>query len=355
MSGAFYKLGVAAVANEMEGVTSVSFDVPGALASTFGWRAGQHVTVRFDLKGAEQRRCFTISSSPHVGAPLRITVKQTKDGLVSRHINEQIKAGDEIDVLPPSGSFCLDPKEKARRTCYFFGAGSGVTPLFSMINSLLLAEPHSVAHLLLGNADENQIIFREALNALKTQFAGRLTVSHLLSNQSFWSGFKPWLSGRVDAATVEAFIAEHPPYAQDAQYYICGPGSMNQDVKAALMGIDVPPDRIHSESYGGEGAVVDDGVAGVAATARVKLAGQTREVRIAKGQTVLQALRDAGLDPPYSCQAGVCATCRAKLYKGRVHMRSRLALDDGEIEAGEILTCQSIPLTEELEVRFPRR
>ncbi len=355
MRSSFYRLKVAEVRAETERAKSVIFDVPPELSAAFAWRPGQHITVRFHLDGAEQRRCFSISSSSHAGSPLRITVKQKKDGLVSKHIHEAVEAGDEIYVLPPSGSFCLDPAEEEHRTCYFFAAGSGITPLFSMIGSLLIAEPHSAAHLLYGNADESGIIFREQLKELSKAHEGRLSVCHALSAQSFWSSFKPWRSGRIDTASVGAFIAEHAPYAQDTQYYICGPGTMNADVRNALMDIDVPAKRIHMESYGGAEAPPADGVAGTASTAIIRLAGESHEIAVAAGQTLLQAMRDAGLDPPYSCQAGVCATCRAKLFRGRVHMRSRLALDDDEIEAGDVLTCQSVPLTGEVEVRFPRR
>ncbi|MEM7428210.1 MAG: 2Fe-2S iron-sulfur cluster-binding protein [Pseudomonadota bacterium] len=355
MSGQFHKLKVSTVRDETKHVRTVCFDVPPNLKDTFAWRPGQHLTVRFMLGGKEERRCFSISSSPFDGSPLRITVKQTKNGVVSKHVNTGLKVGDEVDVLVPSGGFCFDPQERARRTCYFIAAGSGITPLYSMMKSLLVAESYSVAHLLYGNADESSIIFQGELDELSSAYEDRLNLCHILSSQSFWSSFSPWRSGRIDAESIKAFIAEHPPYAQDAQYYICGPGTMNQDVRAALMAIDVPADRIHSESFGGDSAPVGDEVSGVTAQAQITLGGDTRDIPVAQGQTLLQAMRDAGMDPPYSCQAGVCATCKAKLRKGRVHMRSRLALDDGEIEAGDILTCQSVPLTEDLEVRFPRQ
>ncbi len=146
------------------------------------------------------------------------------------------------------------------------------------------------------------------------------------------------------------FIELNPPYAQDARYYVCGPGGMNADVRRALMGIDVPSSRIHSESFGA--VAVDDSVEGVGARVRVELEGENRVVDVPRGTTILQALLSAGHHPPYSCQAGVCDTCRARLTKGTVHMRSRAALDDDEIAQGAILACQAIPTTDEITLRF---
>lgn len=330
---------------------SVLFAVPDALAETFRWRAGQHITLRFELGGEEVRRSYTISSSPSSGEPLRITVKRVKDGLVSNHINDAVQAGDQIDVMPPFGGFCLEPEKKERRTHYFFGAGSGITPLFSMIHTVLLAEPHSFAYLLYGNANEKSIIFQQKLADLLSEYPDRLIVRHILSTQSWWSSSSPWRSGRVDAEAIRAFIQENPPLAHDAQYYICGPGGMNGAVKAALRGIDVPPSRIHSENFGGE-VETDDSFEGIAANATIALNGESHEVAMDEKQTVLKALLAANLKPPYSCQSGVCGACRAQLIGGEVHMRARMALEDSEIEKGAILTCQSVAKTETLNLAF---
>ncbi len=352
MSHNFHPLTVLETQDEIGGMAkSVMFDVPDSLKSTFAWRAGQHLSFRFNLNGKEERRSYSISSSPVSGDPLRITVKRVKDGLVSNHINDTIKKGDVINVMPPFGTFCLDTEPNQRRTHYFFGAGSGITPLYSMLHSVMCNEPHSVAYLAYGNKNADSILFHEAFDKLTKTYGARFGVKHVLSSPSMWSGFDYWRKGIVDKEAIEALISENPPYAQDAQYYVCGPGKMNKAIKAALMSLDVPVNRIHMESYS-RATEIDDTIRGIEATANVTLHGATQQIQIAENQTVLEAARDAGINPSFSCQSGVCGACRAKLNDGTVHMRARMALEDIDIEKGNILTCQSVPTSKNLSVTY---
>ena len=351
MNDGFQRLRVIETRPETAEATSVTFDVPAALRELFSWRAGQHLTLRFLLDGAEVRRSYSISDAPEGGRPLRITVKRVRGGLVSNHIVGALRAGDEVDVMPPFGGFRLAPRAQARRTCYFFGAGSGITPLYAMIGSLLAGEPHSVARLVYGNSNADSIIFRDELARLERESAGRLTVRHVLSSPSWLSSFRYWRRGRIDAECVAAFIEAHPPYAQDTQYYVCGPGGMNPAVRSALVGLDVPPDRIHLEHYGAV-EPPDDSVAGVAAEASVGLRGETLTVPVSAGQTVLDAVRAAGVRPPYSCESGVCGACRARLRDGDVHLRASMALQEAELAAGVILTCQALPTSPRLTLEY---
>lgn len=352
MSRDFQPLTVLDTREEIGGMAkTVMFDVPDALRETFQWRAGQHLSFRFMVNGEEQRRSYSISSSPFTGNPLRITVKRVKDGRVSNFINDTVKKGDVIEVMPANGSFCLDPSDTARRTHYFFGAGSGITPLYSMLASVMAAEPNSFAHLAYGKNNEKSILLEDEINQVWEANPDRMTVHHVFSKPGWWSSADYWRSGMIDKAAIEALISENPPYAQDAQYYVCGPGGMNKAVKQALMSLDVPASRIHMESYGAA-ADLDTSVEGIAATAQVKLKGATQSVNIDKGQTVLEAVKAAGLKPPFSCQSGVCGSCRAKITDGEVHMRSRAALEDKDIDGGAILTCQSLPTTETLTLSY---
>ncbi|WP_171233888.1 2Fe-2S iron-sulfur cluster-binding protein [Ruegeria sp. HKCCA4812] len=348
----FFPLRVCGTRVEPDGVAkTVMFDVPDHLMDIFAWRPGQHVSVRFNIDGEEHRRSYSISSSPYSGDPLRITIKRVKGGRVSNFINDTVQEGQTIDVMPPFGSFCLDPDETARRTHYFFGAGSGITPLFAMLNSALTAEPHSVAHLVYGNTNAKSILLQHELSVLQQAHPECFTINHVFSKPGWWSSAEYWRQGTIDKAAIEALIAEYPPYAQDARYYICGPGDMNQAVKSALMSIDVPQNRIQMESYGAA-PDLDTGIEGVDATVELTLEGTRHLISVSRGQTVLHAAQSAGLKPPYSCQSGVCGACRAKLTNGTVHMRARMALDDKDIKAGEILTCQSIPTAEKLAISF---
>ena len=348
----FYKLKVQDTHNLIGGLAkSVEFEVPMDLKQTFTWKAGQHLTLRFNIDGKQVRRSYSISSSPCSGDPLTITVKRVKNGLVSNHVNDNIQINDEIEVMPPFGGFYLEPNQRHRRTHYFFAAGSGITPLFSMIHSILCAEPQSAAYLVYGNKNDQSILFREKLEQLNDQHQQRLTVLHVLSDLSIWSSFKPWRSGKLNKDTIMALIDNFPPYAQDVQYYICGPGDMNQTVKSVLMNLDAPAERIHHESYGGN-IDIDESVKGKAAQAQIHLDGKTQTIQISENQTLLEAARNAQMTPPFSCQSGVCGACRARLTMGSVHMRTTMALEDSEIKKGVILTCQSVATSDNLQLSY---
>ena len=346
----FHRLAVAAVEEEIPGVAhTVVFDVPEALRNTFGWQAGQHVTLRFRIGDKDVRRSYSISSAPNADDPLRITVKRVEGGLVSNYVNDSIAPGSWVDVMAPFGGFVLQPEPRGRRTCYLIGAGSGITPLYAMLRTILVAEPWSVVHLLYGNRDTDSILFFGELSRLEEDHPNRLTIRHMLSRPRW--GSPCWRKGRIDAAAIEAWIAENPPYAQDAQYFVCGPGRMNRTVVSALTDMDVPTSRIHMESFGGS-TDVDDTVAGVAAAAEISLGGRRAEVPVAAGQTLLAAARAAGMEPPFSCEAGVCGACRANLVEGTIHMRSKAALTEADLANGSVLTCQAVATSPRVRIRY---
>lgn len=351
MKGEFHRLRVLDTRAETEDATSVFFHVPPQLAETFGWRPGQHFTLRFHLEGLAARRPYSISESPFGGGPLRVTVKRIRGGLVSNHINRNVVPGDVIDVMPPFGGFCLDPDARRRRTIYLFAAGSGITPLYSMLRSVLVAEPHSAVHLLYGNTDAGAVIFGKALARLVEDWTGRLTVRHMLSSPTRMSSFRYWRQGRINAERVAEFIDAHPPYAQDTGYYVCGPGDMNAVVREALLGLDVPDERIHAENFRPV-TPPDDSVPGMRAAVTVRLGGEVRSAPAAAGQTILAAVRASGGMAPYSCESGVCGACRARLLEGSVHLRARMALTDAEVARGVILTCQALPTTPRVTVEY---
>lgn len=352
----FYPLTVVKTTERIGGLAkTVEFNVPDELAATFAWQAGQHITVKFDIDGEngkqEVRRSYTISASPDTDENLQITVKRVKGGLVSNYINDTLVEGTVVEVMPPFGHFTLEPQENMQRTHYFIGAGSGITPLYAMINTVLAAEPHSVCHLLFANKDDTSIIFKDEFTTLNSNHKS-LSVSHVLSKTRWTSSFNYWKDGKLDAALLETFMSEHPPYAQDVQYYICGPGSMNADMKRALMSLDVPADRIHFESFGGDAAEVDDSITGVPATLSVNIKGSQHEVAVAADQTLLDAMRSAGVDAPFSCQSGVCGACKAHISNGEVAMKARMALEDDDIAKGDILTCQALCQTEQVTIQI---
>jgi len=348
MTSTYAPLTVSSVRAEIGGqAKTVEFE-----ATSVAWAAGQHLPIRFEIGGEEVRRCYSISSSPSSGDRLRITVKRVEGGLVSNYINDSVDVGSSIEAMPPAGRFTLKPEQSGHRTHYFFAAGSGITPIFAMLHTVLVAEPYSAVHLVYGNANAKSIIFRERIDQLLAAHPDRMKVAHVLSKPGMLSSFGYWRRGLIDAECVEAAIKENPPYAQDAQYYICGPGTMNTVVRQALRSIDVPDGRTHSESYGGEPQSVDVSL-GVPARAVISLGGKTIDADVSAGETVLAAARRAGCAPPFSCESGVCGTCIAKLSRGNVHMHARMALSDDEIAADQILTCQAVPTTNTIAVEYP--
>ncbi|MGB0891124.1 MAG: 2Fe-2S iron-sulfur cluster-binding protein [Flavobacteriaceae bacterium] len=353
-----YTLKVLEVNKETKDAISVSFDVPYELYDTFKYKPGQYLTLQFNLNGQQVRRSYSLCSSPALEEPLRIGVKRVKDGLVSNHINNNLKVGDIVEVLPPDGRFFADVKKENYKTYYLFAAGSGITPILSILKTVLLTEKRSYVHMIYGNSNQETVMFKNELDELQEKFPNRLILVHTLSRpKSSWSDLlkssssKEFRKGRVDTACVEWFINKYPPYAQNAEYYVCGPGTMIDNTVKALENIDVPFERIFIESFGG-GEANNTTKAFENASLTAKLNGETIQTKILKGKTLLRALLDIGKEPPYSCEGGVCSTCLCKVKKGKVHMKNNLALTDNEVEQGYVLSCQSIPLTEKVEIVY---
>lgn len=354
----FYQLKVLEIKKETEDSVSVSFNLPYELYEIFNYKPGQYLTLRFNLNGEDVRRSYSLCSSPVLEEPIRIGVKQVKDGLVSNHINNTIKVGDLVDVMPPDGRFFAEVKENNYKTYYLFSAGSGITPILSILRTVLLTEERSYVYMIYGNRNQDSIMFNKELNILQQEYQDRFVLVQTLSRpKSNWSDLwksskeQSYKKGRVDTEAVKWFVNEYPPYAQNAEYYICGPGTMIKNTKEALKNIDVPDERIFIESFGGSNSE-DTTEAFENAKLIAHLNNESIEVSIPNGKTILRTLIDAGKEPPYSCEGGVCSTCMCTLKSGKVHMKNNLALTDKEVEKGYILSCQSIPLTERVEIEY---
>ena len=368
MSNEFHTLTVKEVVRETPDAVTVKFEVPEALKETYSYTQGQYLTLKFDVNGEEVRRPYSLCSSPFEGE-LAVTVKKVENGLVSSYINETVKAGDPIEVMPPEGRFFtkLDPEQ--RKTYYLFGAGSGITPLISILKTILEEEPLSSVFLLFGNRDEGSIIFYRQLEELSVRFADQLIVEHVLSQPRrekarglagiFSKGVVNWEGrvGRIDEAMVTRFLQEHPSRSPAAEYFICGPGSMIENTKNALLKLGIAQKNIHAE-YFISGlprmkAPLNDGAKAKAETSvKVVLDGQEISIGVPEDKSILDALLDEGYDPPYSCTAGACSTCMAKILEGSVTMELCYALDDEEVAEGYILTCQSHPSSSRLEITY---
>lgn len=362
----FYPLTVASLTPETDQAVTVAFKVEDAQAETFQYQAGQYLTLKFVVNGKEERRAYSMCSAPH-DKEIAVTVKRVKGGIVSNHIADLIKAGDTIEVMPPQGRFLVKPQHTARKDYYLFGAGSGITPLMSILRTILEEEPKSSVYLLYGNRDEDSIIFESQLAELSSKYEGQLLVTHTLSRPKKYKkgglrgllsgGKSKWMGkkGRVDIPAVQEFMAANPGKVEEKQYYICGPGKMIDNTEQALLGLGMDKGDIHSERFVSANDVKKKTSAtGTIDAAKVvaKLSGKTIEVELKPGQTILDGLLENGASPPYSCLAGACSTCMAKVSKGGVKMEVCFAIDDDEIAQGYVLACQSQPTTPEVHIDF---
>lgn len=367
MSKNFHALKVKNITEETTDTVTVSFDIPDNLEKDFKYKQGQYLTLRFDINGEDVRRAYSMSSSP-VDGDIAVTIKRVNRGKVSNFIHDKVKTGDTIDVMQPDGRFFTELNEDACKTYYLFGAGSGITPLMSILKTILEFEPKSTVNLLYGNRNENSIIFKNTLDNLEKKYAGQLKCEHILSQPIkekkgglkglFSKGKVNWTGkvGRINANVVGEFLEENPDRNKGAEYFICGPGTMIDAVKDFLNAKGVDKKNIHFEAFvnAAEAAAAKanskGGVNGAKMT--VQLDGNEIVIDVPKGKNLLDTLLDAGYDAPYSCTAGACATCMAKVTKGKAKMDQCFALDDDEIENGYVLTCQAHPDTAEIEMTF---
>lgn len=355
MPNQFHQLQVLAISNPIQAATTITFKVPPSLISSFKYHPGQHLVIKFIVNGTEARRSYSLNSNPFIDEALEITVKRVKGGLVSNYIGDHLKIGDELEVMIPQGRFYANIQEDAYKTYFLFAAGSGITPIISILKSVLIASPNSCVNLLYGNANQDTIIFKEELDELLNQFPERLQIVHTLSEPNLWSSWKQWdgEKGRINGDAIERFITAHPPIAQSTEYYICGPGAMNITAKNTLIGLQIPEELIHIEQFGGSSEAVSKEIAAVDnAQLKASLNNQNYQLSIPKGKTILEVLKEANANPPYSCQSGVCGTCRAKVISGKAEMKSCMALEDKEIIEGVVLTCQAIPTTSSIAIEF---
>jgi ring-1,2-phenylacetyl-CoA epoxidase subunit PaaE len=355
VSAHFYPLRVAEIVPETAEANSIRFDVPPELRERFAFKAGQHLTLKAEIGGDEVRRNYSLCTAPDEQDWL-VTVKRIAGGIFSNWVGDRLKPGDTLDVMPPHGSFTTQFDPQAKRHLVAFAGGSGITPIMSLIRTTLREEPHSRFTLFYGNRDSSSVIFLDALADLKDRHMDRLELFHFLAEEE---GDLPLFNGMLDRERCDEAI-DHLVRDSDAvdDWFICGPGPMMDAAESALLDRGVDRDRIHIERFTAdrpsaalvkEIAELQSRVAGV--TMAVTLDGRTRRVPFTE-ENILDSARVAGLPAPFACKAGVCATCRAKLTSGKVEMASRYGLTDEEIEAGYILTCQSVPATDDVAVNY---
>jgi ferredoxin-NADP reductase len=331
---AYHSLRVAKVIDETADTRSFVLDVPESLVSTFTYRAGQFCTFRATIAGDEVVRCYSMSSAPDVGDPLTVTVKRVPAGVMSNWMNDELAAGDAIDVLAPEGLFVLQARDTP---IVAFAGGSGITPVLSVIKAALTTTTRSIL-LVYANRDTDSVIFASELAQLAAASAGQLVVHQHLDAEA----------GFLDALACAELVGDRA----DADFYVCGPGPYMDVVEAGLATLDVPKDRLFIERFVVPGESTADLAASTTETLVLKLNRKTVEIAYNGTDTVLEAARRGGLRPPFSCEAGSCATCMAHLDEGDVRMRVNNALTPEEVDDGWVLTCQSLPTSTKVVVNF---
>ncbi len=356
----FYPLTVKEVRSETADCVSVLLAVPADLTDNFRFTPGQYLTFRKTLNNTEIRRSYSICSGINDGE-LRVAIKKVDQGKFSTYANTDLKAGDVLDTMPPMGNFTWKKTNGERKEYVAFAAGSGITPILSIMKTVLEEEPNSTFTLIYGNKSKNSIIFREAIEALKNKYMLRLRIYYVLSREYMEI---PLFSGRINAAKCADFCKSLVDIQSIDAAYLCGPEDMILSVRQQLTELGMPAANVHMELFSSPDQhkpanVNKDANAkdeGPKSKVSITLDGNTFEVSLGfTGETILDAALKAGADLPYACKGGVCCTCRALVTEGEAEMDVNYALDEHEVQKGYILTCQAHPRTERVMVDFDAR
>lgn len=360
MSTKFYPLKVKEVRQETFDTVSVLLDVPDELKETFEFIQGQYLTFKIDHQGVEIRRSYSLCSSP-LDQEWRVAIKKVSGGRFSTYANDHLNAGDVLDVMPPMGRFYTPLKANQHKNYVFFAAGSGITPVYSIIKTVLQVEPGSSVTLFYGNKNSTSIIFKDSLEALKNLFIGRLAIHYFLSRERMDAEL---FQGRIDSDKCYALLNCFPEIKEGDEFFLCGPLEMIESVKTVLIEAGVDKYKIHFELFTSPAqqsdivqkrhvAVTANDATTPKSKVTVKVDGISFDFDLAyEGSNILDAAMLKGADLPYSCKGGVCSTCRARLVEGVVDMDVNYALEEDEVEDGFILTCQSRPRSERIIIDF---
>ncbi|MEJ2004042.1 MAG: ferredoxin--NADP reductase [Cyclobacteriaceae bacterium] len=353
-SGKYRSLRVKDIIRETKDAITIVFDH----ADNIKYKSGQFLTLILNIEGKEVRRAYSLCSSPFVDANLAVTVKRVDQGLVSNWLNENLKVGDSIKVMDPMGSFTTEYDPDSKRHLIMFAGGSGITPLMSIIKSILLKEPESIISLIYCNRDIDSIIFKDELDKWQTDHEGRLRVIHILDDAPMnWQGH----SGLLTHDMLVKIFERLPDWGSEhTTYLMCGPEGMMKNVQLILEEQQIPSSNIFKESFvaGTIDKEIKDTAAPVDESAiteqevTVIYDGEEHKFTVSPDSTILETALDLGIDLPYSCQSGLCTACRGKCLSGKVKLDEEEGLSDAEREEGYVLTCVGHPLTDDVVIEI---
>ena len=345
----FYKLQIKELKHETANSISVAFNIPTELKSAYQFTAGQYVNLKLTLDGEEIRRAYSICSSPNSG-DLCIAIKSVTEGLFSKFANENLKVGDILEVGQPEGKFTFEPSFSNLKNYAGFVAGSGITPVMSILKSVLESEPKSTFVLVYGNRTPEETIFHNELHALQLKYVGRFFV-HYVYSQAKVDGE---LFGRIEKSAVNFVLNSKHKEKEFDKFYLCGPEQMINLVSNVLKEHNVADKNIKFELF--SASVTDDNPNAETHSGHTKITilvdDEETTFEMSQKQTVLEAALKQGIDAPYSCQGGICCSCLARITSGTAEMKKKSILSDSEIAEGMILTCQAHPTSAEIYVDY---
>lgn len=344
----FHPLKIKNIIRETAQAVSLEFEIPEDLKETFSFRAGQYITIKYQIEGKEVRRAYSLCTPPGEDT-FRVTVKEVKDGTFSVIANNKLKAGDTLEVHPPEGKFIFEPQQDAKPHTYAaFAAGSGITPVLSILKTVLKSEKHSRFVLVYGNKTPDETIFFKELLRLQMEHPDRLFIEFVYSKTKEEESHY----GRIDESTVNYVIRNRFKETSFSRFYLCGPEAMINHVTEVLLKNDIPKEKVLFELFNTdvEGEVKSD----LDGSTELTIVVDDEEITLnmPKNKTVLQMALDNDIDVPYSCQGGICSSCVARIVEGKAEMEKNSILVDSEIEEGLILTCQAHPTSPTLKVDY---
>lgn len=344
----FYKLSIKEIIKETADAVSILFNVPEELQSHYTFVAGQYVNLKVTLDGQEIRRAYSICSAPKSGE-LRIAVKSVKNGFFSKFANEKLAVGNVIEVGTPEGKFTFEPKTDRQKNYAAFVAGSGITPVFSILKSVLEEEPNSTFVLVYGNKSEKDTIFHNQLHDLQLQYVGRLFVQYVYSQSTADNA----LLGRIDKSTVNFILKNKHAEMEFSKCFLCGPEEMINLVSDALKENNISSSDIKFELFSTSS---NDNETNTGANGHTKISilvdSEETTFEMSQQQTLLEAALKQGLDVPYSCQGGICSSCICKITEGAAEMKKNQILNESEVAEGLTLACQAYPTTTTIKIDF---
>lgn len=345
----FHLLKVAAVKQETNDAISIAFEVPADLQNQFSYTQGQYLTIQASINGEDVRRAYSLCSSPATGELPMVTCKRVDGGKMSNYLNNEVKVGSTLNVMEPQGRFFTSMDATNTKHYILVGGGSGITPLFSILKTVLLKEPNSKISLIYGNRNNDSIIFKNELSELVTKHSDRLNIIHSLDNEH----------GMLTADKIAQHIQSVHGNISNREYFLCGPQGMMEQAQIAFKNLNLPTANVHIEFFSSptstekkeevkkEAAMDFEG-----SKVFVMLGGKEKEIIIKDKTTILHAAIKAGMDAPFSCEAGICSTCMAKVSEGTVKMDENNILSDEEIARGYVLTCQAHPTSKIVRLEY---